>query len=478
MDWFSATTALTGVWLSVAASAPGGPPTLEVAAPAPMERVQTRTPEGRSGAPAGLQPIREVLDDDGLQALVDDIAREVEDIRGRTFRTRIEGRYTDHRTVVRATTSRYIGEVEHPGWRSYELMVQLLGLVPGDVHLPTLLANVIEEQVGSYYDREEAVLWLDDDQPMELAQERIVTELARALDDQHYDFGTLYANLEGSSDRFIALQAVIEGSARATLVEWRHRHRDELDEKALRLATQQQSFPAMATTPPAIWKPMLAYVHRGYTFLCRSSVVSLMVHGVRVGDVDRAYEDLPLSSEQILHPVKYWKSRRLDRPRDVRCDVNLSSDWTLLREDTLGELNVALLTEPFAQRGGPDGARLADPGRVRFTNEAADGWGGDRVVVLEHEQGLVLRASFRWDQPVDAQEFYEAVLSLQTEISGAVCALEARPDVVAADRIPCGVRVEYGEHSDEVLMTAWVGLGDELVEEARKGTRFFEVVQD
>jgi hypothetical protein len=121
----------------------------------------------------------------------------------------------------------------------------------------------------------------------------------------------------------------------------------------------------------------------------------------------------PLSSEQILHPKKYWNKAQRDDPVRIAIDASaLPKDWKVLGQDTLGELSLALFTQPFAERGGLDVAKnpLSIMG-VQYTNKAAEGWGGDRLVLLGNGDARVLYLVTVWDTPEDENEFFAAATS-------------------------------------------------------------------
>lgn len=109
--------------------------------------------------------------------------------------------------------------------------------------------------------------------------------------------------------------------------------------------------------------------------------------------VTAAWNNLPVSSEQIIHPFQYLAG---DVPIPVTLpDLGqvLPAGYTLYDQDSFGEF---YLREYLAQE--------LDEGRV---NQAATGWGGDQYAVYLHENQsdivMVLRSA--WDSPGDAQEF-------------------------------------------------------------------------
>lgn len=112
--------------------------------------------------------------------------------------------------------------------------------------------------------------------------------------------------------------------------------------------------------------------------------------------VNQMYDDLPQSTEQILHPEKYVGER--DEPQEVTLPdlaTVLGSGWTRLDTDVLGELYVRIYLDTHV---------------VEATSKAAAaGWDGDRYAYLKNDagDGLLVWESV-WDSQSDAREFFEA----------------------------------------------------------------------
>ena len=118
--------------------------------------------------------------------------------------------------------------------------------------------------------------------------------------------------------------------------------------------------------------------------------------------VDAAHRDPPASSEQVLHPEKYFDAR--DRPIAVAIGGTEELErqgWTRVFEDTFGELDVRVLA-----------GRVFDPLRA---GSIAAGWGGDRVRALARGDALVIVWLSAWDTETDAIELADALPSLFPE---------------------------------------------------------------
>jgi hypothetical protein len=129
-------------------------------------------------------------------------------------------------------------------------------------------------------------------------------------------------------------------------------------------------------------------------------------------------KDPPKSSEQILHPEKYWDAGKRDDPVVVNDDAAArllaSPNRAVVHKNTVGEMLAAVLTAPKDSKPNLLLMQMADA----WTNTAAKGWGGDRFFLLasgpsaeaagkslKDLQGVWITL---WDTPKDRDEFADA----------------------------------------------------------------------
>jgi serine/threonine-protein kinase len=111
--------------------------------------------------------------------------------------------------------------------------------------------------------------------------------------------------------------------------------------------------------------------------------------------VNQAYEAPPETTEQVLHPEKYFS---LEAPHNVvlpNIAGHMSGGWSLTATDTMGEFLVrSYLEEHLSDREAAD---------------AASGWGGDRYYLMSNpEQGRLMVGQVQFDSGLEADEFFEA----------------------------------------------------------------------
>jgi len=127
--------------------------------------------------------------------------------------------------------------------------------------------------------------------------------------------------------------------------------------------------------------------------------------------VNAAYEDVPISTEQILHPDKYASHERPEELEMPDISGPLGEGWEQLDDFVFGEFDAYnyLLTSLEGQSGWDSVA-----------SEAAAGWGGGRSAVYSHDDPtrVVLHLALQWDKPSDLDEFVAAFLQVAGTTAG------------------------------------------------------------
>ena len=118
--------------------------------------------------------------------------------------------------------------------------------------------------------------------------------------------------------------------------------------------------------------------------------------------VNAAYQDPPISTEQVLHPDKYRDGEGPVSVTTPDLADALGSDWAEIYNEVIGEW---LLGEYLRSLS------------MRDYEEAAAGWGGDRFSLLEGpNEARALAVLTVWDSRSDAREFLD-FLVFNAEVS-------------------------------------------------------------
>ena len=343
-----------------------------------------------------------------LERAAAEIKAEVETLRGLQFKRPVKVELADKKGFLEYARRRQqltmtAGRVERD-----ELAAKLLGLIPRDMDLMAAFEDFLEDQVGGFYDPSSDTFFLMDSFTGPVAKVILAHELTHALDDQHFDIDGVLERLGEKSDAELAFQSVVEGSGTSAMNQWTVKHLAEMATADLTQASAIGS-DALATAPAYLWKPLIAVYLRGEGFLVRAAGLNLMMKPAKADDVRRAFEDPPRSTEQVLHPEKYWDAAKRDDPVEVDLALeDLGGGWRVVGEDTLGELLLAIVATPPERRGGLDAKNPASILGIEYTNDAAKGWGGDRAAVLAKGEERCLELVTVWDTAGDAREFEAA----------------------------------------------------------------------
>ncbi len=281
------------------------------------------------------------------------------------------------------------------------LVLSLLGLLPADFDLRNFYNALYSEQIAGFYDRDTGKIYILKGQSFGGSEKSTYAhEFTHVLQDQHFKFDEgLHYNDEScelDSERCAAIQALIEGDASYTEMLWFKSHANLLDYRDLMKDYDEYSSPVFDSAPPFMALDLYFPYEYGYSF------VEYLYDMGGFAAVDEAYDDIPLSTEQIMHPERYpW-----DKPIKVDLDtfdVKLGSGWSLLDQNIMGEWFTYLI---LSQAYDPSYRLPEDQGQT-----AAAGWGGDAYAIYLHEETdeIIFVMDSVWDTPLDADEFVSGV---------------------------------------------------------------------
>lgn len=377
------------------------------------------------------------VDRDGLAS----VERSIAAIRGRALRTPVPAVVLDA-AGLRAMIATEIDAGYSPGdIERIEAVYTQLGLLPPGTTLRTSIERLYEAEGAAFYDpRSKRLIISTNPIPTPMAVRMIsflsgrdltgemllAHELVHAMQDQHWGMPTEpdpIANAQG--DCRLAHRALLEGDA--TLAGFGQILGGGPDRATIRaLERELTKLPAeLATRHPDIAPALLATLTVQYQ--AGAAFVGRALADGGWPAVDALHDDPPTSTEQILHPARYFEER--DAPVAITLAGTDVAGWTPVLEDTLGEIFVRVIAE-----------RTVPPERAAAV---AEGWGGDRLRALAHGSEMILVWMTAWDTPADADEWSAALPALLpdahvTRRERHVLAVVAPPTVAVA---PLGAAV-------------------------------------
>ncbi len=394
------------------------PPAIAPVAAAPLATTSAAPP---SSPPPTNTEGRETL-------LVARMLKRVERARGLQATKPVPGLRLDRAALIARVKQHVARELPPEAIRNEGLTLQLLGFVPTHFDYEAAEYQLLEEQLAGYYEPADGTMYMASDLGDDEAEATLAHELVHALQDQRWNLRERSKYRPGDGDRSEAVSALAEGDATSAMFDVLiARASPDSGKTALSIpdeAFSEQVRQSMDGGPgaqaPHVMRASLAAPYIYGTFF---------VHVLRRRGgweaVDRAWDDAPTTSEQIMH-VDKWLAHEQPIPVEAPTFAALGSGWRVADEDSEGEL----------------GARVAFEEWLDATHAAAvsAGWGGDRGVLIANGD----RAAFAWRLRYDAGQTEESrATEAFAAIAGGIDRLLGAPSLVDAS-FDCHERADRG----------------------------------
>jgi hypothetical protein len=328
-----------------------------------------------------------------VDAIFDQIEEEVVAIRG--LKPTEVPRETIDEEALKAYTAKSFDEDNPPEYvAASELLYKALGLMPKDQSLKQLYLELLGSQVAGFYDPDKKQLFVVSRTGTVNGADKITFahEYDHALQDANFTVFAEQKQLLDQTDRALARAAVYEGDATMLMALWAGQNLTPEEFADVQSAgTDPVAMEILSRTPQILVEGLLFPYTAGQAF-----VLPLQSSGGWKA-VDALYEDMPRSTEQILHPDKY---RAGEEPVTVALPKTLAADmgkgWKASMQDTFGEFQYGVWLRASGIRAGD-------------ASKAAAGWAGDRLAVLDGPDdtwAVVMRST--WDSDDDAKAFQQA----------------------------------------------------------------------
>ena len=275
--------------------------------------------------------------------------------------------------------------------RADERLLRAFDLLPPDTDLRALRARVLEENVAGFYDErpgKRRLYAVSEDRTFSpMNQVVLAHELRHALQDQYAELHSyLDADVTDFDDRRLAWTSLLEGDA--TLVMERF-VRQRLGTLGVKVEGGEADPATLGATglfdvpgaPPVVRDQLVEPYLAGLAF-----ARAVWSRG-GAGAMREAWKHPPESTEQVLHPGKFFAR---EKPRRVAPSLRAPSGSRLVSEGVLGELLLRTLVE---EGGGP----------------ATEGWAGDSWRLWDVRGRTALAWRSEWELPKDAAEFHAAL---------------------------------------------------------------------
>ena len=377
-------------------------------------------------APPQSQPVE--LPEEQLLKTADEIAAMVGQIRGLPVKEPVK-KGIKKRDELRAVLIQKLGEeVKDADIEAEAAVFKRLGVIPQDLDYKKMLLDLLTEQIAGFYDPKTAELYIMQGIPLAMQRPAMAHELFHAIQDQHFDIEAMQEPFKTTenSDFALARSALLEGDATVLMFDFSMYENKQLPQGSVTSLidipmannmlrqinmdsimsldslsgalggggneTMSAADTALAEAPRIFRESLVFPYFAGMRFI-------VMARTQRTWkDIDKIYENPPVSTEQIMHPEKYFEG---DEPEHLQFDASAAFvGWKPIYDSVIGEFQLQQILK-------------AHPAPGVNVNDAAMGWDGDRIHGFQDESGhtaVVFMSS--WDSISEAQEFYRAAVAV------------------------------------------------------------------
>ena len=343
-----------------------------------------------------------------LASEMDIIQQQVADVRGLPVQGEIQ-RYVIDKKRVRGTLEELF--LNHGGSRDevadQARVLSALGLIKPTYDLFTNTLNGISDGIGGFYTPWTKQLYVIGEDWTGVERYVYSHEYDHALTDAHFNISGMgvYPVCAGDHQRCDAIRALVEGDATLLMDLWFEQYATPQDYQDI----QRFAYRRNDTTLPEQFPPPYAIQNGAFPYREGRGFVEYLYLKGNWAEVNQAYEDLPQSTEHILHPEKYLAAEPVINIAAPSLEDTIGAEWRRLETNSLGEWMTYLLLGY--------GADLAAQLDAYSAGSAAAGWGGDTYQIYYNDGTgeTIMAVHWVWDAQEDADEFLEAMLYYQDQ---------------------------------------------------------------
>ncbi len=355
-----------------------------------------------------------------LSDMADEILQAISDLRELEPRRDVQKGVLSREQIGEVFRKRIAEDYSAEDLEKERSLLVKLGVLPREYDYVEGTMQILNEQVAGYYDPRDKTLFIADWLPPETQQMTMAHELAHALQDQHYELEEILSGKDQNGDALLARRAIVEGDAVGVMFDYlllplqrsfvSLPNLKDLYEQTLNQQLSGQSQSQQLQKAPAFIRDSLLF-----SYVYGARFMQVYRKSFSWAETGGLYRRLPRSTEQIIHPEKYFSEPDDPTRIDTAVDDALI-DWETEYSDIFGEYQAQLALREY------------------LTDEKAElataGWDGDRIRLLRHEDGkLALQWDTIWDDDSEAREFrdhYAELIRLKYQIGAPETQPESR----------------------------------------------------
>jgi hypothetical protein len=351
------------------------------------------------------------------------------------------------------------GELE--AWNAAWRLLHMIG--PEDDLLDLFTAQGGEDTMGLYSSSDNKLALVIEEAGDISMGDRLVLahEYVHSLQDARFDLAKLHKleDKDGANTNYeTTVECLIEGDATLSMVRYAVEKLDDEEQEALldEWDKEDGTDSEAREYPPALER----YIDFPYG-QCADFVQYLFDEG-GWSAVNRAYENVPVSTEQILHPEKFLAGEKPLAFELPDLSDSLGAGWKQLDDSMFDEFDVYNYVLTSLEGQEKHAERVAD--------HAADGWGGGRIALYKGDDTsrVLIHLRLDWDTESDTSAFVDAFLYVAGLTAGRWWEPDANPKAVRWDAAN-----EYGYATWEgATFTAVIATNDEDLRKATGALSF------
>lgn len=298
---------------------------------------------------------------------------------------------------INAFLKKRVKEVASPSEiRAEELTLKKFGLVPQDFDLAKSTVDLLTEQAAAFYDYDRKKLFLTEPASNEAQEPVLAHELSHALADQNFNLARFIRRGRKSDDGATARLAVMEGQATWLMSEYLARRMGQSLKDSPAMVSMMSNMSDAGDGQYPVFEKAPLYLRQSLVFPYGKGM--LFQNDVFRHDGQESFSEVflrpPVSTQQILHPQKYFDGVKPTRP-DVP-EIRLPHGYKDLVGGTLGELEHTILLEQYTGK--------------QSAAEIAPHWRGCTFLLRENRRAgrAVLLYSVEWDSDDAASRYFAA----------------------------------------------------------------------
>jgi hypothetical protein len=347
----------------------------------------TVTTESQTSTTEAPQPTTAPPSD--IEGTVNDLMGVTEDLRGLEFLESIPVAVLSAEDLSQRVREDIEEEMDPDEIVIDEAFFRLIGILPDDVDLAQAIEDLYAEQVAGFYDSDAGEIVVAGGQEVSpLTRSVIVHELIHALTDQHFGFGAVLDELY-EQERYheaAALLSLVEGDA--TYFELLYLQDLPVSEQMAAITEMMEYDTSVIDSLPDWLQSDLYFPYEtGFGFVER------LVQDQGIAGINQAYEQMPTTVEQVMHPEKYYV---MEPGSQVQLAATPVDGYEIYEEGVFGEWSLRIY--------------LLDGTSTGNAVVASSGWGGDAYRIMWNGTDVAFAYLFAGDSTRDAEELESALV--------------------------------------------------------------------